>query len=128
MKQLLLIVTAILVLSTSGIAQNPPAKASDTPKPATPVSSPVPVPQPESAQITALITEAAKLDADFNAKVQALKTELLSKMAPLQKQFDVLMVQAAAKSGIGLTELGKMSPVTENGVLVWKVREVPKEK
>ena len=128
----LLVIAMLLVCSAWTLGQ----QNTDTPKPVSPAA--IKLPEPEATKIKELEVKAEKARETFTAKIKpaqevfqaAIKAptaEYEKEMAALQAEYDKLLVEAGAKSGIGLSELGKLQPDTKTGTWV-KKPEAPKEK
>lgn len=103
MKHVVLAVMAVLVLSFSANAQ----KAVTVGETAKSVS--IPIPEPEVSAMKALQDRYTKLKADYDRAVQSVQSE-----------WDKLIIQAAAKSGLGASQLLSLVPDTQNKMWIAK--------
>lgn len=111
MKLLLLTITAIVLFGLTAFAQTP-----DKPKMVNPSAmAPIALPELEAKELKAIQDEALKLQSDFQQKMMAL-----------QNKWDLVIVQAAAKSGLGASKLTTHYPDLEKNIWVQRP-EPPKE-
>lgn len=99
---------------------SPAVTPKDSPKP----SAAIPIAEPEASALKALQVEANKAHADYQKQIQLISAK-----------WELLIVQAAAKSSLTYTQLTNLIPsADESGKWVWKPKpefaktETPKEK
>lgn len=119
---ILALVFVVGMIAPSAQAQEKPKSLIDsTPRPAT-----IPIAEPEAAQLKSMIEEANKIQAEYVDAIQKAEAAKELRMSPLRSKWNTLLVQAGAKSGLGLAELATMDPKIEKDTVVWVKREPPK--